>query len=143
MTTILSEQVGEAAPGRVTKEGAACMGRTQTQSGTWGSAERAVGVTCGPCLPPKGWRGGNYMQQQTSAGFTPNMSDVSWLCQIATVPVIPELHHQLPGSLAVFQVFLGLWNSLCLGLAKRRWWPTVWGSDKADVLMVAPGCCGV
>lgn len=45
------------------------------------------------------------MQQQTSAGSTPNVSDVSWQCQIATACVILELHNQLPGSLAMFQVF--------------------------------------
>lgn len=83
------------------------------------------------------------MQQQTSDGSTPNVSDVSWLCQIATAHVILEWHNQLPASLAMFQVFLGLWNCLCLGLAKRRWWPPVWDSVKADLPVLAPVCCGI
>lgn len=54
------------------------------------------------------------MQQQTSAGSAPNVPDVSWQCQIATAHVILELHNQLPGSLAMFQVVVVLGTASAL-----------------------------
>lgn len=104
VTSILSEQIGEAAVSCMAKETTCSMGRARAESGCSDHIRVPTGAG--------GQSRSNQLQLQTSAGPTPEL--FSSQCQIVTARVMPALHHWLFASLARFQICLVLGTALAL-----------------------------